>query len=272
MLRRLLPPGVIVHEAFGDPVGAVLHPEEEPLVARAVESRRREFTTVRHCARAALRELGRPEGPVLPDRHGAPRWPEAVVGSLTHCAGYRAAALAEARDFLMIGVDAEPHGPLPEGVEEVIALPTERARLAAARRAQPLLHFGRVLFSAKESIYKSWYTHTGQRLDFESADIVFEIFEIAPDHGDDGVPASTAAPSGAVAASGSFTARLTGPRGEPLARPALPDGDAGLLRGRWLIERDLVVTAVAVAVAGARGGRAEEQGGPVGIRLGGSGR
>ncbi|MFE7133419.1 4'-phosphopantetheinyl transferase [Streptomyces sp. NPDC057638] len=270
MLRRLLPPGVIVHEAFEDPVGAVLHPEEEPLVARAVDSRRREFTTVRHCARAALRELGRPEGPVLPDRHGAPRWPDSVVGSLTHCAGYRAAALAEAGDFLMIGVDAEPHGPLPDGVEEVIALPAERARLAAERRARPLLHFGRVLFSAKESIYKSWYTHTGQRLDFESADIAFEVFDGLPGDDDGGAP--PAASPGTVAASGSFTARLTGPRGEPLARPALPGGETGVLRGRWLIERDLVVTAIAVVAPGARGGRAEELEGPVGIRLGGSGR
>ncbi|MGW7363563.1 hypothetical protein ACWGI8_09070 [Streptomyces sp. NPDC054841] len=26
-------------------------------------------------------------GPVLPGRHGAPRWPRQTVGSLTHCAG-----------------------------------------------------------------------------------------------------------------------------------------------------------------------------------------
>ncbi|MFI1017857.1 4'-phosphopantetheinyl transferase [Streptomyces sp. NPDC020965] len=243
MLRRILPPGVVVHEMFDDPDGIELHPGEAELIAHAVDARRREFTTVRHCARAALRELGQPPIPVLPDAHGAPRWPASVVGSLTHCAGYRAAALARAGDILMIGIDAEPHGPLPAGVADSIALPGELARLAAARRARPGLHTDRLLFSAKEAVYKSWYTYGGQRLEFEDADITFAY--------EDGA---------AGRAIGTFTARLRAPR------PVRPDRTPyDTLRGRWLIQDGLLVTAIAVVPPA--GGR---HSGPVGIPLGGS--
>ena len=73
--------------------------------------------------------------PVLPGERGAPRWPAGVVGSMTHCAGYRAAALVRAADLASLGIDAEPHGPLPEGVLRRVALPAERERLRAAGRA-----------------------------------------------------------------------------------------------------------------------------------------
>ncbi|MDQ0585795.1 4'-phosphopantetheinyl transferase EntD [Streptomyces rishiriensis] len=43
-------------DAFGD--GVILYPEEEAVIARAVEKRRREFTAVRGCARLAMEKLG----------------------------------------------------------------------------------------------------------------------------------------------------------------------------------------------------------------------
>ena len=36
---------------------------------------------------------------------------------MTHCAGYRACAVARDRDLLTIGLDAEPHDKLPDGVK-----------------------------------------------------------------------------------------------------------------------------------------------------------
>ncbi|MFE7778362.1 4'-phosphopantetheinyl transferase [Streptomyces sp. NPDC057445] len=216
MLSRLLPGGVVV-ECFGDPPEAELYPEEAALVRNAVEKRRKEFTTVRYCARQALRRLGLPAGPVLPDLHGAPRWPAQVVGSLTHCEGYRAAALAYGTDLTMLGIDAEPHEPLPVGVLEVIARPAERIWI---RSAPPGLHWDRLLFSAKESVYKAWYPYTGQRLGFEDAELRFD-------------PAGT------------FTARLPAwPPARGHGRRPVPDR----LTGRWLVGGGLALTAVAVPV------------------------
>jgi 4'-phosphopantetheinyl transferase EntD len=81
-------------ESFVDPPEAVLFPEEEAVIARAVPKRRQEFTTARHCARTALATLGAPPAPILPGEMGAPTWPPGYVGTMTHCAGYRAAAIA----------------------------------------------------------------------------------------------------------------------------------------------------------------------------------
>ena len=58
MIEKLLPHGVVAVETFEDVPGQPSFPEEESLVANAVETRRREFITARHCAREALAKLG----------------------------------------------------------------------------------------------------------------------------------------------------------------------------------------------------------------------
>ncbi|WP_256096973.1 4'-phosphopantetheinyl transferase family protein [Streptomyces agglomeratus] len=219
VLRRILPSCIAVAESRDDLPEGWLYPEEAALISTAVDSRRREFTTARHCARRAMRELGLRAVPVLPGRHGAPRWPSQAVGSLTHCAGYRGAALARVGDIAMLGVDAEPHGPLPDRILEAIALPRERRQVEACLARYRDVRWDRLLFSAKESVYKAWNPYTGQRLEFEDADI-----DIDPD-------AMT------------FTARLLAPRPDlPAGVPPAP----GRLEGRWLVSEGVVLTAIAV--------------------------
>jgi 4'-phosphopantetheinyl transferase EntD len=109
VIEKILPAAVACSEAFDDSPNAVLFPEEEAVISQAVEKRRREFRTVRLCARRALRELGLPPVAVLPGEHREPVWPPGVVGSMTHCTGYRAAAVAHSPDLVTVGIDAEPH-------------------------------------------------------------------------------------------------------------------------------------------------------------------
>ena len=71
----------------------------------------------------ASARLGVPPAPILPGERGAPQWPAGYAGSITHCAGYRAAAVARTREMLTIGVDAEPHDVLPDGVLDHVSLP-----------------------------------------------------------------------------------------------------------------------------------------------------
>ncbi|MET8138262.1 MULTISPECIES: 4'-phosphopantetheinyl transferase superfamily protein [unclassified Streptomyces] len=223
MIEVLLPDTAVAVEAFGPDGSATLYPEEAELVARTTDQRREEFTTVRACARRAMTALGLPPAPVLPGVRNVPRWPEGVVGSMTHCAGYRAAVLARDTDLAMVGIDAEPDRPLPDGVLESIALPRELAWVRAGAGGR--LCRDRLLFSAKEAVYKTWFPALGTELDFDDADIAFRT-----EHED--------AVTGA--ARGVFAARVLRPRHAPDGR--LVDRFAG----RWLSGRGIVVTAIAV--------------------------
>ncbi len=223
MIDAILPAGVSASEEFADPPGVVLFPEELAVIARAVDKRRREFTTARHCARRALSALGLPPAPIGTGERGAPRWPPGIVGSITHCAGYRAAAAARAGRYLTIGLDAEPDEPLPAGVLAAIASDSERCGLGRLAELAPGPCWDRLLFSAKETVYKAWFPVTGRRLDFDDADITIN------------------------AAAGTFEARL-------LVAPPLAGGvPLASFSGRWLARDGLLLTAIAMPVPQSRG-------------------
>jgi 4'-phosphopantetheinyl transferase EntD len=78
---------------------------------------------VRTCARQAMAALGIAPAPIVPGDRGSPRWPAGVLGSMTHCAGYRACAVAYAADVLAIGIDTKPARPLPDRVRGVDGVP-----------------------------------------------------------------------------------------------------------------------------------------------------
>ncbi|WP_212830409.1 4'-phosphopantetheinyl transferase [Catellatospora sp. TT07R-123] len=176
MIERVLPPGVRIAEAFADPEHGpdALFAQEAAHVAKAVDKRRREFTTVRVCARTALGQLGVDPAPLLPGVRGAPVWPAGVVGSMTHCDGYRAAAVSRITDHASVGIDAEPHAVLPDGVLGLIASESERRHLDELARAAPHVHWDRLMFCAKEAVYKAWSPLTGRWLDFLEADVAVD--------------------------------------------------------------------------------------------------
>ncbi|WP_327263457.1 4'-phosphopantetheinyl transferase superfamily protein [Streptomyces sp. NBC_01232] len=229
MIRALLPGRATGADAFGDAPEGVLLPAEEAVVADVAAGRRREFATVRHCARRALRELGgsgRPAAPValLPDGDGVPRWPAGVVGSLTHTRGYRAAAVALAADVARLGIDAEPDRPLRAGVLETIALPAERAALPGPSGAG--VCWDRLLFCAKEAAYKAWFPQARVRLGFRDVEVAFC-----------GPPAD-----------GRFRARIR-------------HGSEELLGGRWAAGNGLLLAVVAVPARHVTGGPGRGPGG-----------
>jgi 4'-phosphopantetheinyl transferase EntD len=219
MIEKLLPLGVVVVEAFGDVPGELSFPGEESFVVNAVEARRREFITARRCAREALAELGYAPVPIRSGRKREPLWPAGLVGSITHTTGFRAAAVTSRSVITSIGIDAEQNDRLPDGVEESITVPGEPQMLSALSRAFPATHWSRLLFSAKESVYKAWYPLTGRQLGFEDVRL-------------------------AIDAMGTFAAKV-------LVDGARTDGGPPLveLRGRFVVARGLVATAVTVPSA-----------------------
>lgn len=211
---RILPRGVVVAATRRDVETPLFH-EEEPAIRFAVEGRRREFTTGRACAREALARLGLPGRAIPAEASRAPRWPPGVVGSITHCSGYRAAAVGRARDFDGIGIDAEANLPLPDGVLGAIALPCEREQVRRLLREARGPRWDRLLFCAKEAVFKTWFPMTGAKLDFEDAEVGFE------------------------AGSRRFSVRLRTPH-------RLPGGHPPELSGRWAVATGILVTAIAL--------------------------
>ncbi|MGI9004614.1 MAG: 4'-phosphopantetheinyl transferase family protein [Streptosporangiaceae bacterium] len=228
VLGAILPSGVAVAEAFGSPDENPDHllAPERAAVATAAPKRRREFAAVRACARRALAELGVPPAAVLPGPSGEPSWPPGIVGSMTHCAGYRACAVARAGRFAAIGIDAEPHAPLPDGVLAMVTSDSERAALAELAAAVPGACWDRILFCAKEAVYKAWFPATGRWLGFSGADV-----RIDP--------------------GGTFQARLLVPG------PVAAGHQVAAYDGRWQVARDLIATAVVVAASGISSGAGE---------------
>jgi 4'-phosphopantetheinyl transferase EntD len=204
-------------EARAATLEAGLFPEEREHIAEAVAKRRAEFAAVRRCARRARGELGFPPVPILPGEQREPLWPAGVVGSMTHCAGYCAAAVAKAGEVVALGIDAEEHAPLPEGVLGLISLESERERLAGLRARAGGVHWDRVLFSAKESVYKAWFPITHRWLGFEQAEV-----RLRPD--------------------GTFEARLLLEEQERAGAP-------GRFTGRWAVQAGLIGTAIGEVVA-----------------------
>ncbi len=205
---------VVAVDTRADWLDVVLWPVEARTVARATQRRRREFATGRACARRALARLGFPDCPVPAGPRGEPQWPEGIRGSITHCTGYRACAVARAETVAGIGIDAEPHAELPRGVLDAIAGPGERSRTQTLLQERPDIHWDRLIFSAKESAYKTWFPLVGRPVEFDEILI------------------------GLDPTAGTFQAAVRPRVG------AYAHRDPVQLPGRWLVRDGLILTAV----------------------------
>jgi 4'-phosphopantetheinyl transferase EntD len=216
MIELILPDDVVAVDTREDLLEVELFAQEEGAIGNAVEKRRREYITVRACARMAFGKLGLAPSPILSGERGEPLWPAGIVGSITHCSGYRACALARASSVVTIGIDAEPNEPLPDGVLGKIARAEERPLLEELARTMPAVHWDRLLFSAKESVYKAWFPLAKRWLGFEDASLTLDPH------------------------AGVFSARLL------VEGPTLGDGQLTGFSGRWFVRDGLVLSAIAL--------------------------
>jgi 4'-phosphopantetheinyl transferase EntD len=155
-------------EEEGDP--RWLHPEEASCVREAVPKRRREFAQGRFCARQALAHFGIRDFPLLMGKDRAPLWPRGIIGSLSHCAGYCAVAVARRGDLQGVGMDVELAEPLEQDLLSLICTDSEAERLAGSP-AETRGVLAKLLFSVKESVFKCVYPQTGVFLDFHDCEV-----------------------------------------------------------------------------------------------------
>jgi 4'-phosphopantetheinyl transferase EntD len=170
MISTILPSDVSSYEVHGEFESKPIWPEESVFIKGAVEKRVKEFATGRFCARIALSRLGLPPGPIPVGPNREPQWPVGIAGSITHCKNYCSAAVARIGGIVSIGIDAEIDEPIPLDVLSLISNPSE---IAAINGLSAGTHWDKLLFSAKESVFKALFPLTAQWLDFKDACIVF---------------------------------------------------------------------------------------------------
>ena len=167
--RELFPASVSLCVGSHEMYGAPLFAEEERFVARATAQRRREFAAGRACARLALRKLGVEAGPIAVGKRGAPVWPVGCVGSIAHTANFCAAVAAKRQDLAGIGFDAEDATPLGAAASAVLTRREHDICRAAPRRSD--LDWPKLIFSAKEALYKCWFPLYQTPLDFPDVEV-----------------------------------------------------------------------------------------------------
>jgi len=119
----------------------------------------------RIAVRKLLREHGCSEWPLLRRLGIGPCWPPGLIGSLSHCDEYAAAALASSGRYSGIGIDIEPAQPLAFDILERVIVPSEK------QFALTTPYGGRLLFCAKEATYKAAYSIDRQFLEMHDVEI-----------------------------------------------------------------------------------------------------
>jgi len=165
-IRALRPAGILVgwrRITAGDE--RALHPAERPAFSGSVTSVRRASGAARIVARQLLAQLGHADWPLTKMASGAPTWPAGIVGSLSHDSHLAVAAVAAQSAFCALGIDVEPAEALPPDLLDLVATPRERAALAH----DP--YGGRLLFAAKEAVYKAVFPLDGTFLEHHDVEV-----------------------------------------------------------------------------------------------------
>jgi 4'-phosphopantetheinyl transferase EntD len=169
LVDSLSEPRILVAHRFiaaGDEKGLLV--SEAAHFQKASQQSQRQSGAARALARGLLSGLGHDGAAIGKAPSGAPVWPEGVVGSLAHDDRVAMAAIARARDFAGLGIDIEPDEDLPAEMVDLVATPAERSRYGRAFLRS------RVLFVAKEAVFKAVHPLDGVFLDFQDIEVDVE--------------------------------------------------------------------------------------------------
>lgn len=136
---------------IGDADEAHLLPEEARSIPARQPAMRRASGAARWIAHRLLADIGITDVAIMRAPSGAPVWPDGIIGSLAHDDDMAVAAVAPVGGIVSLGIDVEPAEPLPDDIFAIVATGADRTGAADPRLA------GRILFAAKEAVYKAAY-------------------------------------------------------------------------------------------------------------------
>lgn len=134
---------------IGDADEAHLLPEEARSIPARQPAMRRASGAARWIAHRLLADIGITDVAIMRAPSGAPVWPDGIIGSLAHDDDMAVAAVAPVGGIVSLGIDVEPAEPLPDDIFAIVATGADRTGAADPRLA------GRILFCAKEAVYKA---------------------------------------------------------------------------------------------------------------------
>jgi 4'-phosphopantetheinyl transferase EntD len=117
-----------------------------------------------------LSEFGIEGFPLKAAQDRQPLWPELLVGSITHTAGFCAAVAARKNQILAVGIDSELAASVKEELWRWICTPEETTWLRTLPAAEQA-GAATLIFSAKEAFYKCQYPLVQERLYFHDASV-----------------------------------------------------------------------------------------------------
>ncbi len=136
-----------------------------PGEARSIPARqsamRRASGAARWIAHGLLADFGFNDFAILRTPSGAPAWPDGITGSLAHDDEMAVAAVGPVSEIGSLGVDVEPAQPLPDDIFALVATHADVTDAVDRHLA------GRILFSAKEAVYKAVYPLDRRILGYE---------------------------------------------------------------------------------------------------------
>ena len=153
-----------------------LHPAEENYFSQLSSvSRKEHYRSGRICAGEVLSKLGTPGQPVLRDpQTREPLWPEGISGAITHSGNWAAAAAGKTSDVSGIGIDLEDlERQVDSRISRHVCIPEEQKWLQECGE-EFLEQNLKIIFSAKESIFKAFFPYTRTYLHFHDARILME--------------------------------------------------------------------------------------------------
>ena len=153
-----------------------LHPAEENYFSQLSSvSRKEHYRSGRICAGEVLSKLGARGQPVLRDpQTREPLWPEGISGAITHSGNWAAAAAGKTSEVSGIGIDLEDlERQVDSRISRHVCIPEEQKWLQEC--GEDFLEQNlKVIFSAKESIFKAFFPYTRTYLHFHDARILME--------------------------------------------------------------------------------------------------
>jgi 4'-phosphopantetheinyl transferase EntD len=165
-INALSLPGIVIgHRIISPGDEHALLPEEAGAFATSVVKVRRASGAARIVARELLASIGLPKCALPKGKGGAPVWPAGIVGSMSHDSRIAVATIATESDFSALGIDIEPAEALPPGLLDMVTTPQERSHIDEDPFG------GRLLFAAKEAVYKAVYPLDQTFLDHHDVEV-----------------------------------------------------------------------------------------------------